>query len=63
MTMIVMAGGWMLIAVALLLWTLLVGLSRIILGVHYLYDVLAGYLLGLGIGVGMWLLMAFDIIS
>ena len=40
-----------------------VGLSRIILGVHYLYDVLAGYLLGLGIGVGMWLLMAFDIIS
>ncbi|MBA7669345.1 hypothetical protein ES703_77475 [subsurface metagenome] len=63
MTMIVMAGGWMLIAVALLLWTLSVGLSRIILGVHYLYDVLAGYLLGLGIGVGMWLLMAFDIIS
>ena len=62
MTMIVMAGGWMLIGVALLLWTLLVGLSRIILGVHYLYDVLAGYLLGLGIGVGMWLLMTFDII-
>lgn len=62
MTMIVMAGGWPLIGVALLLWTLLVGLSRVMLGVHYLYDVLAGYLLGLGIGVGMWLLMAFDII-
>ena len=61
MTMIVMAGGWPLIGAALLFWSLLVGLSRVILGVHYLYDVFAGYLLGLGIGVGMWLLMAFDI--
>jgi undecaprenyl-diphosphatase len=59
MTIVVMAGRWPLIGVALLLWSLLVGLSRIILGVHYLYDVLAGYLLGLGIGAVMWLLMAF----
>jgi undecaprenyl-diphosphatase len=62
MTMIVVAGRWPLIGAALLLWSLLVGLSRIILGVHYLYDVLAGYLLGLGIGAGMWLLMALDIL-
>ena len=62
MTIIVLAGGWPLIGAALLLWSLLVGLARIILGVHYLYDVLAGYLLGAGIGVGMWLLMAFDIL-
>lgn len=62
MTMVVMAGRWPLIGAALLLWSLLVGLSRIILGVHYLYDVLAGYLLGLGIGAAMWLLMAFDIL-
>jgi len=62
MTMVLMAGGWMLIGAALLLWSVMVGLSRIILGVHYLYDVLAGYLLGLGIGTGMWLLIAFDII-
>ena len=62
MTIVVIAGQLPLIGAALLLWSLLVGLSRIILGVHYLYDVLAGYLLGLGIGVGMWLLMAFDIL-
>jgi undecaprenyl-diphosphatase len=61
-SIIVAAGGWLLIGVALFVWSLLVGLSRIILGVHYLYDVLAGYLLGLGIGAGMWLLMAFDIL-
>jgi undecaprenyl-diphosphatase len=61
MTIVVVAGRFPLIAAALLLWSLLVGLSRIILGVHYLYDVLAGYLLGVGIGAGMWLLMAFDI--
>jgi undecaprenyl-diphosphatase len=62
MTLVVFAGGWPLIGAALLLWTVFVGVSRIILGVHYLYDVLAGYLLGVGIGVGMWLLMAFDIL-
>jgi undecaprenyl-diphosphatase len=62
MTIVVFAGRFPLIAAALLLWSLLVGLSRIILGVHYLYDVLAGYLLGVGIGVGVWLLMAFDIL-
>jgi len=62
MTIVVMAGRWPLIGAALLVWSLLVGLSRIILGVHYLYDVLAGYLLGVGIGAGMWLLMAFDIL-
>ena len=62
MTIVAAAGPYPLIAAALLLWSLLVGLSRIILGVHYLYDVLAGYLLGVGIGVGMWLLMAFDIL-
>ena len=62
MAIVVVAGRSPLIAAALLLWSLLVGLSRIILGVHYLYDVLAGYLLGVGIGAGMWLLMAFDIL-
>jgi len=62
MTIVVIAGQLPLIGAALLLWSLLVGMSRIILGVHYLYDVLAGYLLGLGIGAGMWLLMAFDIL-
>lgn len=55
---LIVTTGWSPLAGALLfLWALLVGLSRIILGVHYLYDVLAGYLLGLGIGTGVWLLL------
>ena len=62
MTVVVLAGGWPLIGAAALLWSLLVGLARIVLGVHYLYDVLAGYLLGLAIGAGIWLFMAFDIL-
>jgi undecaprenyl-diphosphatase len=62
MTIVVFAGRMPMIGAVLLLWSLLVGMSRIILGVHYLYDVLAGYLLGLGIGAGMGLLMAFDIL-
>jgi undecaprenyl-diphosphatase len=62
MTIVVFAGSYPLIGVALLLWSIVVGLSRIILGVHYLYDVLAGYLLGVVIGAGLWLLAAFDIL-
>ncbi len=57
LTVVVLSRGWILIGMALLIWSLLVGLARIILGVHYLYDVLAGYLLGLVIGVGVWLLL------
>jgi undecaprenyl-diphosphatase len=62
MALIVFAAGWPFAGAALLIWSALVGLSRIILGVHYLYDVLAGYLLGLGIGAGIWLLMAFKLV-
>jgi len=45
-------------ALLLGLWALLVGFARVALGVHYLLDVLAGYLLGLviGTGVALWLL-------
>jgi undecaprenyl-diphosphatase len=44
------------LGILLAIWAPLVGLSRVILGVHYLSDVLAGALLGVVIGLGVvWL--------
>jgi membrane-associated phospholipid phosphatase len=45
-------------AVLLACWSLLVGFARVTLGVHYLLDVVVGYLLGLAIGaaVALWFL-------
>ncbi len=52
------ALGLLLPGLLLAAWTVLVGFSRVALGVHYLLDVVAGYLLGLAIGaaVALWLL-------
>jgi undecaprenyl-diphosphatase len=44
------------LAVAMLL-TVLIGVSRIYLGVHYPTDVLAGWMLGLGWGIVCWLVL------
>ena len=40
-------------ALALLIWAPLVAWSRVAMGVHYLSDIAAGLLLGLGIGLAM----------
>jgi undecaprenyl-diphosphatase len=40
--------------IALVAWSLAVGFARIVLGVHYLLDVLFGYLLGLAVGFALW---------
>ena len=40
-------------AVALVVWGLAVGLSRVALGVHFAGDIAAGLLLGLLVGIGL----------
>jgi membrane-associated phospholipid phosphatase len=57
LSLIVLARDLTLAGVLLLAWSVLVGVSRIAMGVHYLLDVLAGYLLGLAVGTAVWLWM------
>ena len=58
MTVVVLARGLPGPGLLLAGWSLLVGFARVTLGVHYLLDVAAGYLLGLAIGaaVALWFL-------
>jgi undecaprenyl-diphosphatase len=51
MLAVVMLGlGSLWLGLLLLFWAPLVGLARVAMGVHYISDVLAGILLGFGIG-------------
>ncbi len=56
MTVVALARGLPGPGLLLAGWSLLVGFARVTLGVHYLLDVVAGYLLGLVIGgaVALW---------
>ena len=58
LSLAVFGHHWPLAGGLLVLWSLLVGFSRIVMGVHYLLDVAAGYLLGAAVGVAVWLLVA-----
>jgi undecaprenyl-diphosphatase len=54
LSVIALACGTVPTGVVLAAWSLAVGFARIALGVHYLMDILAGYLLGLGVGFALW---------
>ncbi len=58
MTLVALARGLPGPGLLLAAWSLLVGFARVALGVHYLLDVAAGYLLGLAVGgaVALWFL-------
>jgi len=56
LAVVVLAGDLVLAGILLAVWSLAVGFTRVALGVHFLLDVLAGYVLGLvtGIAVSLW---------
>jgi membrane-associated phospholipid phosphatase len=50
LAVVILGIGPLWLGLVLLIWAPFVGLARVAMGVHYLSDVLAGMLLGLGIG-------------
>ncbi len=57
LAVVVLGLGPLWLGLLLLVWAPLVSLARVAMGVHYLSDVLAGMILGLGIGVGVLLII------
>jgi undecaprenyl-diphosphatase len=58
LSVVVLARDAILAGILLVAWSLEVGFARVVLGVHFLLDVVAGYLLGLAIGLALWLWIA-----
>ena len=52
--MVVLARDAVLAGILFAIWSLAVGFARVALGVHFLLDILAGYLLGLAVGLALW---------
>lgn len=60
LTLIMLLTGFWWIGLLLLAWAILVDLSRIGLGVHYISDILAGTLVGLVMGgIAVWVFSIF----
>ncbi len=57
LTMIMLLSGYIWIGIFMLAWSLLVDLSRIGLGVHFLSDILAGTLIGILMGAAAVLII------
>ena len=51
LTTIILLSGYVWLGAAMLIWALLVDISRIGLGVHYISDILAGTVIGILMGV------------
>ncbi len=55
LAVVVLVRGAVPVGILLVAWSLAVGCARVALGIHFALDVLAGYLLGLAIGLALWL--------
>lgn len=62
LAVVVLGLGPLWLGLLLLVWAPLVGLARVAMGVHYISDVLAGMILGLGIGVAVLLILQAGIL-
>jgi len=62
LAVVVLGLGPLWLGLLLLIWAPLVCLARVAMGVHYLSDVLAGMILGLGIGVAVLLILQAGIL-
>jgi undecaprenyl-diphosphatase len=57
LTVVMLGLGPLWLGLCMVVWAPLVALARVAMGVHYVSDVLAGMLLGLGIGIAVLLII------
>jgi undecaprenyl-diphosphatase len=58
LSIVAFALGQPLAGLPLLVWAAAVGFSRVVFGMHYVFDVVAGFVIGIVAGLGIWYWMA-----